>query len=93
MLTPASSKNQGELNPDANLDIMADFFGEYARRNSDGGQSRQKAAGTSEYCGLCGKSVHGGTEPSRVTGKPSVRASQHGNFRVADDPVENLSQN
>jgi hypothetical protein len=31
----------------------------YARRNSDGGQSGQKAAGTSEYCGLCGKSVHG----------------------------------
>ena len=26
MLTLARAKNQGELNPDANLDIMADFF-------------------------------------------------------------------
>jgi hypothetical protein len=26
MRTLARAKNQGELNPDANLDIMADFF-------------------------------------------------------------------
>ena len=26
MLTLARAKDQGELNPDANLDIMADFF-------------------------------------------------------------------
>ena len=26
MLALAKAKNQGELNPDANLDIMADFF-------------------------------------------------------------------
>src|SRR5882724_8433545 len=77
METLARAKNQGEFNPDANLDIMVDFFESTLAGIRMAAKSGQKAAGTSEYCGLCGKSVHGvrSLNRSRMTGNSHLRVA------------------
>jgi len=69
MLTLARMKNQGELSPDANLDIMADFFESTLAGSRMAAKAGKKRRAPSEYCGLCGKSVHGirSLNRSRVT--------------------------
>ena len=74
MLTLARAKNQGELNPNADLGIMADFFASTLAGIRMAAKAGKKQAGSSEYCGLCGKSVHGirSLNRSRVTGNSSI---------------------